>query len=62
MWENGVAQRPPAAKAGVDFAALTARLKAAPFQNKIKTRVFPQPARDASTASEQRFALALRSA
>jgi hypothetical protein len=32
-----------AAKAGVDFAALTARLKAAPFQNKIKSGVFAQP-------------------
>jgi len=26
-------------EAGVDFYALTARLKAAPFQNEIKTRV-----------------------
>jgi hypothetical protein len=29
-------------KAGVDFSAFTTRLKAAPFQNKIKTRVFSQ--------------------
>jgi hypothetical protein len=33
---------PPATKACVDFAALTARLEAAPFQNKIKTGVFQQ--------------------
>jgi hypothetical protein len=33
---------PSAAKAGIDFAALTARLKAAPFQNTVKTGVFPQ--------------------
>ncbi len=33
-------RRPSAAKASFDFAILTARLKAAPFQNKIKTRFF----------------------
>jgi hypothetical protein len=32
--------QPSAAKAGVDFAVLTARLEAAPFQNKIKTGSF----------------------
>src|SRR5208282_653287 len=32
-----------AAKAAIDFAALTARLKPRPFKNKVKTRVFLQP-------------------
>jgi hypothetical protein len=32
-----------AAKAATNFAALTARLEAAPFQNKNEIRVFPQP-------------------
>jgi hypothetical protein len=32
----------PAAKSRIDFVALTARLEAAPFQNKIKTEVFQQ--------------------
>jgi len=35
-------KRPSAAKAGVDFMAITARLKAAPFQNSVTDRVFPQ--------------------
>jgi hypothetical protein len=33
------AQRPSAAKAGIDFAQFTARLEAAPFQNKVKIGV-----------------------
>ena len=36
-------KRPSGAKAGVDFMALTARLKTAPFQNSVTDRVFPQP-------------------
>jgi hypothetical protein len=36
-------QHPPAAKAEIDFAGLTVRLEAAPFQSKGKVRVFPQP-------------------
>jgi hypothetical protein len=42
LWEKWQAEEPSAAKAGTDFAALTAQLKAAPFQNKIKTGFFPQ--------------------
>jgi len=32
-----------AAKAAIDFAALTARLKPRPFKTKVKTRIVPQP-------------------
>jgi hypothetical protein len=32
-----------AAKAGIDFAGLTVRLEAAPFQIIARIRVFPQP-------------------
>src|ERR1035437_1200913 len=34
---------PSAAKAAIDFATLTARLKPRPFKAKSRTRVFPQP-------------------
>jgi hypothetical protein len=34
-----------AAKAASEYAALTARLEAAPFQNSGEIRVFPQPAK-----------------
>jgi hypothetical protein len=40
FYDEGVAS---AAKAAVDFEALTARLEAAPFQNEVAGRVFPQP-------------------
>jgi len=33
---------PSAAEAEIDFVALTARLEAAPFQSKIKSKVFQQ--------------------
>jgi hypothetical protein len=36
-------QFPSAAEAATDFAALAARLEAAPLQNMNETRVFPQP-------------------
>jgi hypothetical protein len=34
-----------AAKAAVDFAALTTRLEAAPFPSRVVVRVFQQPVR-----------------
>jgi hypothetical protein len=36
---NQQAELASAAKAGIDFAAYTARLEAAPFQNKVKSGV-----------------------
>src|ERR1019366_5560231 len=32
-------------KGAIDFEGLTARLKPRPFKNKVRTRVFPQPAK-----------------
>src|ERR1019366_3100245 len=48
---------PSAAKAAIDFATLTARLKPRPFKAKSRTRVFPQPVKScpSQTPSESEF-------
>jgi hypothetical protein len=47
MLKNSVwsGHRPSAAEAATDLTRLTARLKAAPCQNRSRQGVFPQPAR-----------------
>jgi hypothetical protein len=40
-----------AAEAAIDFAALTARLEAAPLQNNNQIRVFPPPSKQESNPS-----------
>jgi hypothetical protein len=43
----------PQAKAAIDFAAFTAAAEAVPFQNKVKSRVFHQTAREGDRKVEQ---------
>src|ERR1019366_8532486 len=44
-------QRPSAAKAGIDFVILAARLKPRPFKTKSKPRVFSRPIKPCLTQS-----------